>query len=63
MTEMLTTLTAGLPKLGLTLSEDTAKQLCRFGCAVVEQNKVMNLTAITSRIRWQSCIFWTVCPC
>ena len=47
MTEMLTTLTEGLPKLGLPLSEDTAKQLCSFGCAVVEQNKVMNLTAIT----------------
>ena len=47
MTQMLTTLKAGLPKLGLTLSEDTAQQLCAFGCAVVEQNKVMNLTAIT----------------
>ena len=47
MTQMLTTLMVGLPKLGLTLSEDTAKQLCSFGCAVVEQNKVMNLTAIT----------------
>ena len=48
MTEMLTTLKAGLPKLGLTLSEETAEQLCSFGCAVVEQNKVMNLTAITA---------------
>ena len=47
MTEMLTTLIAGLPKLGLSLSEETARQLCSFGCAVVEQNKVMNLTAIT----------------
>ena len=47
MTQMLTTLSQGLPKLGLTLTEDTQKQLCAFGCAVVEQNKVMNLTAIT----------------
>ena len=47
MTQMLTTLKEGLPKLGLTLSEDTARQLCAFGSAVVEQNKVMNLTAIT----------------
>ena len=44
---MLKTLQNGLPKLGLTLSEDTQKQLCAFGEAVVEQNKVMNLTAIT----------------
>ncbi len=44
---MLTTLSQGLPKLGLTLAEETQKQLCAFGCAVVEQNKVMNLTAIT----------------
>ena len=47
MTEMLTTLKEGLPKLGLSLSDETARQLCGFGCAVVEQNKVMNLTAIT----------------
>ncbi len=44
---MLTTLQEGLPKLGLTLSQDTATRLCAFGAAVVEQNKVMNLTAIT----------------
>ena len=44
---MLTTLKEGLPKLGLSLSEDTQRRLCDFGCAVVEQNKVMNLTAIT----------------
>ena len=47
MTQMLTTLSQGLPKLGLALTEETQKQLCAFGCAVVEQNKVMNLTAIT----------------
>ena len=44
---MLTALKQGLPQLGLELSEDTQKKLCAFGEAVVEQNKVMNLTAIT----------------
>lgn len=41
------TLREGLPSLALSLSEETQKQLCDFGRAVVEQNKVMNLTAIT----------------
>ena len=41
------TLRAGVPELGLELSEETMDRLCAFGCAVVEQNKVMNLTAIT----------------
>ena len=41
------TLLEGLPRLDLTLSEETANTLCAFGEAVVEQNKVMNLTAIT----------------
>ena len=44
---MYETLTAGLPALGLELTADTAKQLCAFGEAVVRQNEVMNLTAIT----------------
>ena len=44
---MLKTLIAGLPALGLDLSEDTARRLCDFGAAVVKQNEVMNLTAIT----------------
>ena len=44
---MLQTLTAGLPRLGLALDEDRCRQLCAFGEAVVQQNKVMNLTAIT----------------
>ena len=44
---MYETLTAGLPTLGLELSADTAKMLCAFGEAVVKQNEVMNLTAIT----------------
>lgn len=44
---MLKTLQEGLPQLGLQLAEDTCKTLCDFGQAVIEQNKVMNLTAIT----------------
>ena len=44
---MYETLTAGLPGLGLELSQDTAQRLCDFGAAVVKQNEVMNLTAIT----------------
>ena len=41
------TRTAGLPELGLALEESTARKLCAFGEAVVKQNEVMNLTAIT----------------
>ena len=41
------TLTAGLPLLGLELSEDTKDTLCAFGKAMVKQNEVMNLTGIT----------------
>jgi 16S rRNA (guanine527-N7)-methyltransferase len=44
---MLGTLCAGLPELGLTLSDEIKSRLCDFGCAVVKQNEVMNLTAIT----------------
>ena len=44
---MKSALQAGLPLLGLELTEDTQNTLCAFGEAVVEQNKVMNLTAIT----------------
>ena len=44
---MYETLRADLPGMGLALSQDVCKTLCRFGQAVVEQNKVMNLTAIT----------------
>ena len=47
MDTMLKSLREGLPALGLNLPEGADEQLCRFGCAVVEQNKVMNLTAIT----------------
>ena len=41
------TLREGLPILKLDLPEQTQKTLCAFGEAVIEQNKVMNLTAIT----------------
>ncbi len=44
---MLAALREGLPRLGLELSEQIQSRLCAFGAAVVEQNKVMNLTAIT----------------
>jgi len=41
------TLMEGLPGLGLTLSQEQIDTLCAFGKAVVKQNEVMNLTAIT----------------
>ena len=41
------TLDAGLPELGLELPEETRRKLCDFGAAMVKQNEVMNLTAIT----------------
>ena len=41
------TLAGELPALGLDLNENVQNTLCAFGEAVVEQNKVMNLTAIT----------------
>ena len=47
MSVMYETLLAGLPELGLELTEKTAEKLCQFGEAVVKQNEVMNLTAIT----------------
>ncbi len=41
------TLDAGLPALALELPEEVRLKLCQFGNAVVRQNEVMNLTAIT----------------
>ena len=41
------TLANGLPELGLTLPGETQDTLCAFGEAVIKQNEVMNLTAIT----------------
>lgn len=45
---MLSTLSGGLPGLGLELSAGIQEKLCAFGAAVVKQNEVMNLTAITA---------------
>ena len=47
MNQIEQTLREGLPRLGLELSPETQEKLCRFGHAVVRQNEVMNLTAIT----------------
>ena len=44
---MRTTLDAGLPLLGLDLTEDKRQKLCDFAAAMVKQNEVMNLTGIT----------------
>ena len=48
MNEMRLTLDQGLPQLGLELDEATREKLCAFGAAMVKQNEVMNLTAITA---------------
>ena len=40
------TLMAELPTLGLSLREDQIDRLCRFGQLLLQQNQVMNLTAI-----------------
>ena len=45
------TLLQGLPELKLTLSEEQTDTLCAFGAAVVRQNQVMNLTAITEPVQ------------
>ena len=47
MDAMRQTLEAGLPELGLRLTDEQIETLCAFGRAVVKQNEVMNLTAIT----------------
>ena len=47
MTDMLQTLRNGLDRWQLALPDGAEEKLCAFGQAVVEQNKVMNLTAIT----------------
>ena len=47
MDMMLTTLREGLPQLDLALTPEIQEALCAFGHAVVRQNEVMNLTAIT----------------
>lgn len=47
MSEMKDALLAGLDQIGLELPEQTRDDLCGFGEAVIRQNQVMNLTAIT----------------
>ena len=47
MEKMRQALDAGLLQLDLNLPENARQTLCDFGNAVIEQNKVMNLTAIT----------------
>ena len=47
MDKMKETLIQGLPELSLELPDDTLDTLCGFGHAMVKQNEVMNLTAIT----------------
>ncbi len=47
MDAMKQTLLQGLPQLGLSLEEDCIDRLVAFGQAVIKQNEVMNLTAIT----------------
>ena len=47
MEQMKKTLRAELPGLELELPEDRIDTLCAFGAAMVKQNQVMNLTAIT----------------
>ncbi|MGM9603501.1 MAG: 16S rRNA (guanine(527)-N(7))-methyltransferase RsmG [Faecousia sp.] len=47
MDAMRQALEAGLPELGLSLAPEQITKLCDFGRAVVKQNEVMNLTAIT----------------
>ena len=49
--EMKTALKAGLPGFQPVLPDHTADILCAFGQAVIEQNKVMNLTAITDPVQ------------
>ena len=48
MTDLMkSTLNTGLADLSLPLTEGQVDTLCAFGAAVVKQNEVMNLTAIT----------------
>ncbi|MBP3413260.1 MAG: 16S rRNA (guanine(527)-N(7))-methyltransferase RsmG [Oscillospiraceae bacterium] len=55
------TLLTECARLGLSLSEAQAEQFCQFGSALIEQNKVMNLTAITepqavARLHFADCL-------
>lgn len=44
---MLQTLLDSCAALGVPLTAAQAEQLCEFGARLLEQNRVMNLTAIT----------------
>ena len=55
------TLLTECARLGIPLSEAQAEQFCQFGSALIEQNKVMNLTAITepqavARLHFADCL-------
>ena len=50
MDAMKETLHQGLPALGLSLTVEQEQKLCEFACAMVKQNEVMNLTAITEPV-------------
>lgn len=45
------TLRAGLPELGLRFDDGKISRLAAYGAAVLEQNRVMNLTAITDPVQ------------
>ena len=47
MSEMQSTLSAGLQEMGLPLDARAQEKLCAFAKAMVKQNEVMNLTGIT----------------
>ena len=47
MEKMRKSLCEGLPELGISLTDEQIDTLCAFGQAVIKQNEVMNLTAIT----------------
>lgn len=55
------TLLAECDRLGLALTQEQADRLCAFGAALIEKNKVMNLTAITdpeavARLHFADCL-------
>ena len=52
---------SGLEELGLSLTEQQTEALCGFGRALIEKNRVMNLTAITepeavARLHFLDCL-------
>jgi 16S rRNA (guanine527-N7)-methyltransferase len=54
-------LTAGLPAMGLALTDQQVQQLCTYGQLLIEKNQVMNLTAITepaevARLHFLDCL-------